>query len=219
MKNRIVLLASALIALLGANVASAQLFMSGSFAGPTPANSIISNTANSDAFSTGVSQGQPPAAGRNAVRVNATNPNSPVAFVPAAPIAMGNLVYSNRSNHSAQAFSTAYNLTLNFTGGVSVVLNPIVFALDTTAPGGLGNDQFGAVSGQFGQVTVAGDVYDYFISGLSSTFIAEGTATSAPVALFITFTPIPEPSTYGLIGAAGLIGLVVYRRRRAVVQK
>ncbi len=28
------------------------------------------------------------------------------------------------------------------------------------------------------------------------------------------FSPIPEPSTYGLIGAAGLIGLVLVRRRR-----
>jgi hypothetical protein len=215
MKNRISLLTCAIAMSVMANIASAQLFMSGSFALPAPANTVISNAPNSDSFSTGISQGPAPAAGRNAVRFNAITGNAPVAFVPAAPISIGNVVYSNRTNFGAQAFSTNYNLTLNFTGGISVVLNPIVFSLDTAVSGGLGNDQFGAISGLFGQVTIAGDVYDYAISGLSSVFVAEGTATSAPNAVFITFTPIPEPSTYGMIGAAALVGFAVYRRRRA----
>jgi hypothetical protein len=76
----------------------------------------------------------------------------------------------------------------------------------------LNNDFIAYVRGLSGQFALGGvlttgafdDDFSEFVFGFSSEPFAR---------LNVTFTPVPEPSTYGLIAAGALLGLVAWRRR------
>lgn len=98
----------------------------------------------------------------------------------------------------------------SFTGGLLTVSNllsltPVPFA-NRFDPGA--NSLY--MVGQFGGQTLAFETWRWE----NSNPTAGAGIRVAGVYEVQSFTPVPEPSTYGLIGAAGLVGFVVYRRSR-----
>ncbi|AKC83379.1 hypothetical protein IMCC26134_12395 [Verrucomicrobia bacterium IMCC26134] len=112
--------------------------------------------------------------------------------------------------------------SLNLTGGTAYVLN--VLSLDAgNASGAVPNfgensiswsiisTQAGITAFDAGKWTINSTAFAA-LNGSSGTFSLE--LTNGNKDLSLTYTPIPEPSAFAALAGAGMIGLVLYRRRR-----
>lgn len=113
-------------------------------------------------------------------------------------------------------------LNLPEQGIVDFKLTTLTFAIDNTENNGsLVPDQFLVSIGETNTLTIDGRKVAFDVQ-LTNPAFAIGTgssiaeSTSAEFGLFanVHFTPVPEPSTYAILGAVLLVGVVAYRRLR-----
>ncbi len=134
--------------------------------------------------------------------------------------AIGTFTYYNGRTQIGTASDTAvldFYLDLDVPAVGPILLTSITFGIDATVndPEGVNPDFFTASFSQPSSVMIDGTLVSFKINDLPASIgVAEGTWMQL-AEVTVTFSPIPEPSTYGLIGAAGLLGLVGYRRFRS----
>lgn len=223
MKNRLRLIVGSAIGLaLAASVAQA-LTLSGStagkFDGVSSAHTTIMNVPDGSfaSFRTGT-----PVNGsfKSGVVFNAasfTNLTSGDTF------GLGVITYYNGitriGTSSADALFDFY-INLNSPTVGSFLLTTVDFGIDATVntPQNTNPDVFTASFTQPAPILIDGQWVKFTINDLPATSsvkentfvkLAEVTVT------FLNMSPVPEPATYGLMGALGLMGLVGYRRLRA----
>lgn len=126
-------------------------------------------------------------------------------------------VTNGRTLLGTTATAAHFNLSLNLTSpeAYSSLLTSIAFTIENT-PNGEGN-----VDDVYGISWTAIDPFVYANHLVQFTFVApdsfvlpENQSTSVGE-LYVTFTPVPEPSTYAAFGAALLVGVIGYRRFRS----
>lgn len=204
------------LAFLG-TVAHAQLMLSGhttgSFVDLSEPNTTVNNASDGSfaSFKTGI-----PAPGSfksSIVFTNATftNVNS------GDPVQIGLFEVTNGTTllGSGAPYAT-FNLGLELTSPAmqTLAMSQFTFTIDHTpnTPGAK-PDTFSVAYDQPNSTIIDGYKVDFSVVMDNDFQLAEG-ATTTKGALYVTFTPVPEPATYALCGAALLGGLVAYRRFR-----
>jgi hypothetical protein len=138
------------------------------------------------------------------------------------PIGVGYFVYSNGNTVIGTTVDTIdFSLKLDFTasGGPLINATPFTIKLDGGAAGpSFVDNQFTISNPGVGSFTLGATTYNYSFSfDTTSVIIPEagsGLQSSAVDNLYITFTAVPEPSTYALSGVLALGGIVALRRFR-----
>ncbi len=222
MKNRLRLIVGSAIGLALAAGTAQALTLSGSTAGyfapdVLPNTTIVNVPDGSFAsFRTGV----PVKSFKSGIVFNSasfTNLHSGDTF------GLGVLTYYNGitkiKTSSADALFDFY-INLNSPTASSFLLTTVDFGIDATVntPTNKNPDVFTASFTQPAPVLIDGQWVKFTISDLpASTMVKENTFVKlAEVTVtFLNMSPVPEPATYGLMGALGLMGLVGYRRLRA----
>lgn len=221
MKNKIKLLGSALGLALLASTASAALVLSGNTAGAfQPQSNPYTTIVNSpDGMSASIRTGVPHTSsdfksGITFAGDTFSNITSGSTF------SIGMFTYYNGITNIGTASDTAYfDLYVNLTDPSlgSIFLTTIKFGIDATpnTPGSVPDLFFASFTQP--SVMLIGDTWVKFtINDLpAETAVNENTWKQLANVTVTYLTPVPEPSTYGLMGAAGLLGLVGYRRYRA----
>lgn len=130
-------------------------------------------------------------------------------------------ITNGRTLLHSTATSAHFDLWLTLTSPVSqsTLLTPISFTIENTpnGPDPLAvDDVYGISSSPIAPFKIDDTWVQFTFSAPAGVIIHEN--ESAVVGnLYVTFTPVPEPATYGLIGASVLAGLVMLRtlRRRS----
>ena len=224
MKNRLRLIVGSAIGLALAAGAAQALTLSGStagyFEGVSSGNTTITNVPNGSfaSFRTGL-----PVNGsfKSGVVFNAesfSSINSGDTF------ALGLVTYYNGitriGTSSANALFDFY-INLDSPTVSSILLTTVNFGIDATinTPQNTNPDVFTASFTQPAPVLIDGQWVKFTINDLpDSTMVKENTFVKL-ADVTVTFlnqpmSPVPEPATYGIMGALGLIGLAGYRRLR-----
>ena len=97
----------------------------------------------------------------------------------------------------------------------SLFLTTITFGIDATinTPSNLIPDAFTASFTQPPPMMIAGQWVKFTINDLpASVDVAENSNVNLGSVTVTYLSPVPEPATYGLFGAIGLMGVVAYRR-------
>lgn len=222
MKNRLRLIVGSAIGLALAAGAAQALTLSGStagyFEGASSGDTTITNTPDGSfaSFRTGV----PVGSFKSGVVFNSadfTNLSSGDTF------GLGVITYYNGITHigtsSADALFDFY-VNLNSPTVSSFLLTTVDFGIDATVntPENTNPDVFTASFTQPAPVLIDGQWVKFTINDLpASTMVKENTfiKLAEVTVTFLNMSPVPEPATYGLMGALGLMGLVGYRRLRA----
>ncbi len=112
-----------------------------------------------------------------------------------------------------------FNLGLQLTAPEwqAIALSTITFHIDHT-PNGAGGipDTFSVSFDQPAAVKVGDYLVQFHVNFEPTHFQIAENATVQRGDVTVTFTPVPEPSTYAAFGAALLVGFVAYRRIRGV---
>jgi hypothetical protein len=220
MKNRLRLIVGSAIGLALAASAAHALTLSGStagfFQGSSSGSTVITNEPDGSfaSFRTGV----PVGSFQSGVVFNAdsfANVNSGDTF------ALGVITYYNGITHigtsSADAlFDFWVNIDSPTTG--SFLLTTVKFGIDATVNSGdsLIPDSFTASFTQPPPILIDGTWVKFTINDLpASTPVGENMMVQLADVTVTFLNPVPEPATYGLMGALGLMGLAGYRRFRA----
>ena len=199
-------------------VANAQLLLSGETTGSfddlaeantTVQNSIDGSWAN---FATGV-----PAMGSTQSKIEFTN----VSFTNVAsgePIQIGLFTITNgMTNVGSGAPEARFNVGVRLTSPVAemVAVSTINFHIDHTpnVAGGI-PDTFAVSFNQPSPISVNNTLVQFKVNVEPLEFQIAENATIQKGDITVTFTPVPEPSTYAAWGAALLVGFVAYRRIR-----
>lgn len=222
MKNRLRLIVGSAIGLALAAGAAQALTLSGStagfFEGASSENTTITNVPDGSfaSFRTGV----PVGSFKSGVVFNSasfTNLSDGDTF------GLGVITYYNGLTHIGTSSADAlFDFYVNLTSPTasSFLLTTVDFGIDATVntPENKNPDVFTASFTQPAPVLIDGQWVKFTINDLpASTMVKENTFVKlAEVTVtFLNLTPVPEPATYGLMGALGLMGLVGYRRLRA----
>jgi hypothetical protein len=116
------------------------------------------------------------------------------------------------------AHSARFNLGVELTApeGRSLALNTILFTIDHTHnEPSLIPDAFSVSFDQPAAVFINNMRVQFNVHVDPMEFSIAENATIQKGDITVTFTPVPEPSTYAVMGAALLFGLVGYRRFRS----
>lgn len=213
------LIAAACGLALTCSVANAQLMLSGhttgSFNDLGQANTTVVNApdGSSASFSTGIPI--PSSMQSSIVFTNETFTN----VSSGDPIQVGLLTITNgRTVGGSGAHSAVFNLGLELTSPESqaVFLAAMTFHIDHTENvDSLIPDTFSVEFEQPGPMKIGDYLVQFHVHFDPMEFqVAEGTAVTRGD-ITVTFTPVPEPSTYAAMGAALLVGMIAYRRFRA----
>jgi len=135
--------------------------------------------------------------------------------------ALGAISYYNGitriGTSSADALFDFY-INLDSPTASTLLLTTVKFGIDATinTPGNLKPDLFTATFTQPAPVLIDGTWVKFTINDLpGSTVVKENTIVTLADVTVTFLNPVPEPATYGLMGALGLMGLAGYRRFRA----
>lgn len=212
------LLAAALGLALTCSVANAQLSLSGhttgSFTDLAEANTTVSNGPGGSwaTFKTGIPYG---ASTQSMIEfTNETFTN----VVSGEPIQVGLFTITNGITLVGSGAPTAlFNLGLQLTAPEwqAAAISTITFHIDHTPnmEGGI-PDTFSVSFGQPAPLLIADYLVQFHVNFEPTEFqIAEGSAVTRGD-VTVTFTPVPEPSTYAAFGAALMVGFVAFRRIR-----
>lgn len=129
-------------------------------------------------------------------------------------------ITNGRNHGGSTSSSAAFDLWVTLTApeAYTSLLTPISFMIENTENDpGLINDNYTITSGPIAPFIYAGHQVQFEFVAPEWITIAENQTASAG-ALYVSFTPVPEPSTYAAIGAAllvGVIGFRTYRRRQS----
>jgi PEP-CTERM putative exosortase interaction domain len=125
-------------------------------------------------------------------------------------------VTNGRTLLGTTATDAHFDLWLNLTSpdAHSSLLTPITFTIENT-PNGEGNidDVYGITASPIAPFDYAGYRVQFSFVAPATFELAENDSTYVGE-LYVTFTPVPEPSTYAAIGAALLVGAIAVRRFR-----
>ncbi len=125
-------------------------------------------------------------------------------------------VTNGRTLLGTTATAAHFDLWLHLTApdAYSSLLTPISFAIENT-PNGTGNvdDVYGITASPIAPFHYAGHRVQFEFVAPAAFEISENSWTDVGQ-LYVTFTPVPEPSTYAALGAALLVGVVAIRRFR-----
>jgi len=135
--------------------------------------------------------------------------------------ALGGIAYYNgittRGTSSAEALFDFY-INLDSPTVSTLWLTTVKFGIDATinTPGNLAPDLFTATFTQPAPVLIDGTWVKFTINDLpAATAVKEGSIVTLADVTVTFLNPVPEPATYGLMGALSLMGLAGYRRLRA----
>ena len=220
MKNRLRLIVGSAIGLALAVSAAHALTLSGStsgfFLGTTSGSTVVNNVPDGSfaSFRTGV----PVGSFKSGVAFHGNtfaNVHSGDTF------ALGLITYYNGITHiGTSSADTLFNFSINLTSPTSstLLLTQVKFGIDATVntPKNTNPDLFTASFTQPAPVFIDGTWVKFTINDLpSSTLVKENTMVNLAQVTVTYLNPVPEPATYGIMGALGLMGLAGYRRFRA----
>lgn len=201
-------------------MANAQLLLSGrtigSFDDLGQPNTTVTNAPDGSAahFATGI-----PVAGSVQSSVQFTsspfaNPNS------GDVIHAGLLTITNgRTEIGSGAPTAMFNLGIELAtpSAMTFALTPITIHIDHTinTPAGTNPDEFSVSFAQPAPMTIDNYHVQFWVNFDPAAFEIREDFTRTHGEVTVSFTPIPEPSTYAACGALLLFGLVGYRRFRS----
>lgn len=203
---------------LTAAAANAQLLLSGyttgSFQDLSEANTTVTNSGDgsSATFQTGIAT-----SGSMQSRIEFKNATfSDVGS--GEPIQVGLFNITNGVTELGSGAPTAQfnlGLELNSPEMQQLVLSTITFHIDHTPnrPGAV-PDTFAVSFNQPAPVKIQNTLVQFHVNVDPSDFQIVENGTLQKGDITVTFTPVPEPSTYAACGAALLVGLIGYRRLR-----
>lgn len=203
---------------LSATIASAQLQLSGrtigSFDDLGEANTVVNNAADGSwaNFTTGIASPGSTQSRIEFFNETFTNVGS------GEPIQVGLFNITNGKTFLGSGAPIArFNLGLELTApeGQSFALTTINFHIDHT-PNGPGSvpDTFSVSFDQPEPVVIQNTLVQFHVNVDPLEFPIAEDATLQKGDITVTFTPVPEPSTYAAVGSALLLGLVGYRSYR-----
>ena len=117
------------------------------------------------------------------------------------------------------SLGTVINYDFDNNGTIDLVQAYTINLTPFTAPNGLTGVSYTIVpTNFFGSVTINGTLYQYAsaVANNSGTLF-DGSSTTAAIQFQFLATPVPEASTYGLLGVIGLGGIAYFRRRRSAL--
>jgi len=200
-------------------VANAQLLLSGyttgSFDDLAEANTTVTNAADgsSASYKTGI-----PVSGSTQSMIEFANVNfANVGY--GDPIQVGLFTITNGMTQIGSGAPVArFNVGLQLTSPEmqTVAISTINFHIDHTVnlPGSRIPDVFAVSFAQPAPITVANFLVQFHVNVDPQIFRVDEDETIQKGDITVTFTPVPEPSTYAAWGAALLVGFVAYRRVR-----
>jgi len=220
MKNRLRLIVGSAIGLAlaaGAHALTLSGSTAGEFQGVSSGTTVVNNAADGSfaSFRTGT-----PVSGsfKSGIEFNSesfTNINSGDTF------ALGSITYYNGitliGTSSADAMFDFY-LNLDSPEMTSFLLTTVTFGIDATVntPENVNPDVFTASFTQPAPVLIDGQWVKFTINDLpASTQVPENQIVELAQVTVSYLNPVPEPATYGIMGALGLLSLAGYRRFRA----
>jgi PEP-CTERM motif-containing protein len=220
MNKRLKLIVGSAIGLALAASAAHALTLSGSTAGffepDASPNTTITNTV--DGSFASFRTGTPVGSFKSGVEFTAdsfANVSSGDTF------ALGSITYFNGITRIGTSSADAlFDFYINLTSPTasSLLLTTVKFGIDATVntPENTNPDFFTATFTQPAPVLIDGTWVKFTINDLpASTLVKENTWVQLADVTVTFLTPVPEPATYGLMGAIGLMGLAGYRRFRA----
>ena len=200
-------------------VANAQLLLSGyttgSFDDLAEANTTVTNAADgsSASYKTGI-----PVSGSTQSMIEFANVNfANVGY--GDPIQVGLFTITNGMTQIGSGAPVArFNVGLQLTSPEmqAVAISTINFHIDHTIniPGSLIPDVFAVSFAQPPPLMIQDFLVQFHVNVEPLLFQVSENSTIQKGDITVTFTPVPEPSTYAAWGAALLVGFIAYRRVR-----
>ena len=212
------LLAAACGLALTCSLANAQLLLSGKTTGTfvdlAEANTTVSNAPDGSwaKFSTGIPYG---ASTQSSIEFS-NDTFTDVGY--GEPIQVGLFTITNgRTLLGSGAPTAQFNLGLELTSPEwqEIALTTMTFHIDHTPNNaGTNPDQFSVAFTQPPSVKIADYLVQFHVHFDPMEFQVPEDTWVQKGDVYVTFTPVPEPSTYAAFGAALLVGFVAYRRFR-----